>query len=252
MSAPVHDLALLVPDWPVPAQVRAVVTERTGGVSVGPYSSLNLAMHVGDDPAAVTVNRARLRAGLALSVEPCWLEQVHGVEVVDAAECTGNTPPRADAAVAFSPGAICVVMTADCLPVLLCDRAGTRVAAAHAGWRGLADGVLAATVARLACPPGELLAWLGPAIGPGAFEVGPEVRDIFLHRHATATDCFRAASGDRWLADIYQLARIELDAMGVKTLYGGGRCTVRESERFFSYRRDRQCGRMASLIWLQS
>ncbi|MDG4550150.1 MAG: peptidoglycan editing factor PgeF [Candidatus Contendobacter sp.] len=239
---------LIFPDWPAPARVRAASTIRHGGVSSSPYDSLNLADHVGDDPARVAENRRRLVAVAGYPAEPAWLQQVHGKGVV-AAE-TVRAPVAADAAWTREPGRPCVVMTADCLPVLLCDRAGTVVAAAHAGWRGLAGGVIAATVARMDAPPTELLAWLGPAIGPDAFEVGAEVRAAFLALDAGNVACFRPSPAGRWLADLYELARRQLQGLGVSVVYGGEFCTFGEAERFFSYRRESRTGRMATLIWL--
>jgi len=238
------------PDWPAPVRVRAVSTTRIGGESRGPYASLNLGDHVGDDPAAVAANRRLVRQRLDLPAEPRWLRQVHGCTVAgahaDALRC------EADAAVAFGPGAVCAVLTADCLPLLLCDRAGTRVAAVHAGWRGLAGGVVEAAVKRLAVEPEDLLVWLGPAIGSAAFEVGGEVRERFLETSGTvAADAFRPVALGKWLADLYLLARLRLAAIGVRAVFGGGLCTWADPERFFSYRRDGATGRMASLIWLQ-
>jgi hypothetical protein len=243
-----NNIDLITPDWPAPASVRAAVTARAGGVSRAPYDSFNLAAHVGDDPAAVRVNRARLRSALALPAEPLWLRQVHGVAVVDAARA--GTEPEADGAFAAQPGAVCAVLTADCLPVLLCNRDGTKVAALHAGWRGLAGGVLEAGVKALGIPGHELLAWLGPAIGPQAFEVGPEVRAAFMEHDSRAAQAFAAGRDGKYLADIYQLARQRLQRLGVAAVYGGGFCTVSERARFYSYRRDGASGRMASLIWL--
>lgn len=237
----------IFPDWPAPATVRALQTTRRGGVSRPPYTSLNLGGHVGDDPAAVAANRARLAAGLP--APPLWLEQVHGIGVVDADACVGRV--EADAAVARRSGRVCAVMTADCLPVLLCDRAGTVVAAVHAGWRGLCAGVVEATVAAMGVPAGELLAWQGPAIGPAAFEVGDEVRAAFMARDAAAAVAFRAVRPGKWLADIWLLARQRLAAAGLGAVYGGGRCTASETETFYSFRRDGVTGRMASCIWLQ-
>ncbi len=238
----------ILPDWPAPANVRAAVTTRAGGASRAPYDTFNLATHVGDDPAAVRENRARLRAALLLPAEPVWLKQVHGVVMVDAAQ--NGVEPEADGAFATQPGAVCAVLTADCLPVLLCNRAGTKVAALHAGWRGLAGGVIEAGVKVLGVPGSELLAWLGPAIGPASFEVGPEVRVAFIQRDTQAAQAFRGAREGKYLADIYQLARLRLLRLGVAAVYGGGFCTVTDSARFFSYRRDGATGRMASLIWL--
>ncbi|MNZ95268.1 Laccase domain protein YfiH [compost metagenome] len=238
---------LLVPDWPAPANVRACVTTRAGGVSQAPFDSFNLGDHVGDDLAAVAENRRRLQA--LLGCRPAWLSQVHGVAVVEA------DPARvaeADASWSATPGIACTIMTADCLPVLFCDRAGSRVAAAHAGWRGLAAGVLEASVAALSCPPSEVLVWLGPAIGPQAFEVGGEVREVFVAQHAEAAEAFvPSVNPGRFLADLYRLARIRLAAIGVTAVYGGGLCTFSDDARFYSYRREPRTGRLASLIWLE-
>lgn len=241
--------SLIIPDWPAPVQVRAASTTRWGGVSQPPYDLLNLAGHVGDDPASVAENRRRLTTALDCAHQPAWLEQVHGTTVVEAE--TVSAPVVADAAWTRAPGRPCVVMTADCLPVLLCDRAGMVVAAAHAGWRGLAAGVIGATVAHLPRPPMDLLAWLGPAIGPEAFEVGEEVRAAFVELDAGNAVCFRPSPAGRWLADIYELARRQLRGLGISEIYGGDFCTFSEPERFFSYRRELRTGRMASLIWLE-
>lgn len=243
-------MRLLRPDWPAPPAVRALSTTREGGVSMGPYASLNLGDHVGDDPVAVQRNRALLRAQAGLPVEPDWLQQVHGCTVSALPRATGGEC-AADASVAFGPGSVCVVMTADCLPVLLCDEAGSVVAAAHAGWRGLAGGVLEATVRRMERPGEQLLAWLGPAIGPAHFEVGDEVRDTFCAARTEATAAFRRTDGGRWLADLGLLARQRLAELGVRWIGGGEHCTFAEADRFFSYRRDGVSGRMASLIWLE-
>lgn len=240
---------LITPDWPAPARVRAAATTRVGGVSSRPYASLNLGAHVGDDPAAVAENRRRLGQALGLGQAPAWLDQVHGCDVADA-DVPATAVPVADAAVARARGHACVVMTADCLPVLFCDRAGSVVAAAHAGWRGLAAGVLEATVTAMDVAPAAILAWLGPAIGPGAFEVGPEVRAAFVARDPAHAAAFAAGSGDRHYADLYTLARQVLAGCGVGAVYGGGFCTFGERERFFSYRRDGRTGRQASLVWL--
>lgn len=239
---------LLVPDWPAPANVRAVQTLRTGGCSKAPWAQLNLGDHVADSPEHVAANRAELRRHLP--AEPLWLRQVHGVLAVDA-DLAVDTP-EADAAYARQVGRVCAVMTADCLPVLFCDRAGTVVAAAHAGWRGLLAGVLESTVAGMAVPPGEIMAWLGPAIGPAAFEVGEEVRAAFIARDPASAVAFTVTSQDKWLADIYLLARQRLHGLGLSAISGGDLCTVSDSGRFFSYRRDGVTGRMASLIWLAS
>lgn len=236
----------IVPDWPAPSGVRALVTTRSGGVSAAPYATLNLGAHVGDSADAVAENRARLRRHLP--AEPCWLEQIHGTAVADA-DHAGRGVPRADAAVARQPGRVCAVLTADCLPVLLCRDDGAVVAAAHAGWRGLAAGVLEAAVAAMDGPAHRLLAWLGPAIGPQAFEVGPEVRDVFVAHDAAAAQAFAPGRGDRCFADLYRLARLRLAAAGVMRVSGGGWCTFGDAARFYSYRRDGRTGRMATLIW---
>lgn len=232
--------------WPAPVGVRAGVTTRQGGTSEAPYTSLNLGGHVGDEPARVAANRDRLVAGAGLPAPPRWLAQVHGTRVVRA---PFDGVPEADAVWTDRPGVVCAVLTADCLPVLLCSDDGERLAAVHAGWRGLAAGVLEATVTALDAPGNRLLAWLGPAIGPRNFVVGPEVREAFLARDAGAAACFVAHRGDRWLADIYKLARRRLASLGVQRCYGGDFCTVEDVERFYSYRRDGVSGRLASLIW---
>ncbi|MFN3884799.1 MAG: peptidoglycan editing factor PgeF [Rhodocyclaceae bacterium] len=236
----------IVPDWPAPAHVHALVTTRRGGVSIGPHASFNLADHVGDDPAAVAENRRRLR--MLLPAEPVWLQQVHGTRCVDAARQPPDT--AADASFSRRPGVVCAVLTADCLPVLLCDEAGSIVAAAHAGWRGLAAGVIEAAVAAMAVPAERLIAWLGPAIGPESFEVGGEVRDAFIAHDPAAKAAFRARPNGKWLCDLYRLARLRLAALGVCRIASADFDTVREVERFYSYRRDGVTGRMASLIWI--
>lgn len=239
---------LITPDWPAPPSVRALTTTRRGGVSGGAFARFNLATHVGDDPACVARNRARLRRHARLPAEPCWLEQTHGTEVID---CTALHSGRmADACVARVPDCVCAVLTADCLPVLLCARDGSAVAVAHAGWRGLAAGILERTVQHLAIAPAALLAWLGPAIGPQAYVVGAEVRSIFCRADERATAAFQPAPAGRWFADLYLLARQRLAALGITQISGGERCTFREADWFFSYRRDGRTGRMATLIWL--
>jgi YfiH family protein len=242
----VHDW--LEPDWPAPPRVRAACTTRSGGVSTAPYASMNPADHVGDMAVAVQANRTRLQQQLALPAAPTWLQQVHGIDVVDAARVQGV--PAADAAWTGQPGVVCVVLTADCLPVLLCDREGGCVAAAHAGWRGLVAGVLEQTVRALPVAPDRLLAWLGPAIGPGAYVVGEEVRAAFLAHDAQAAAAFHPAAVGGWHADLYHLARQRLAEAGVQSVYGGGLCTFTDPGRFYSFRRDGATGRMAALIWL--
>ena len=238
---------LLMPDWPAPPRVRAAVTTRAGGVSTAPYDSLNLGLHVGDDAARVRENRRRLGEVLQLPAEPLWLRQVHGVAVAR----LPAQPDRveADAAVSTSAGGVCAILTADCLPVLLCDQQGSVVAAAHAGWRGLLAGVLEATVHAMNRPAAELMAWLGPAIGPSAFEVGGEVREAFTAHDSAAAQAFVAGVPGKYLADLYMLARQRLGGCGLLRVFGGDCCTFSD-QRFYSYRRDRNTGRMASLIWL--
>lgn len=242
-----HTIEFVLPDWPVPPAVRAAVTTRMGGVSTGPFATLNLASHVGDDPKAVAENRRRLHAALALPAEPSWLAQVHGREV---ARLPGPLPANADAAVAFGKGVVCAVLVADCLPVLLAGRDGDRIGIVHAGWRGLAAGVVEATVQALGARPGELIAWLGPCIGPQAFEVGAEVRDVFISHDAAAAREFTSGRAGRFLADLSALARRRLAACGVHDVHDSGLCTHADTARFYSHRRDGQTGRMAALIWL--
>lgn len=246
-SAASKPFDFVIPHWPAPAQVCAISTTRAGGVSHAPYESLNLGDHVGDDSAAVRENRARLRQALHLPAEPRWLQQVHGVCAVDGAELAA--PGAADACFAAQPGVVCAVLTADCLPLLICDRTGTQVAAVHAGWRGLLRGVIENVLDKFTAAPVELLVWLGPAIGPQAFEVGDEVRAEFIARDTGAGAAFRPHGG-RWLADIYALARQRLAARGITAVFGGEHCTYTETDRFYSFRRDGVTGRMASLIWL--
>ncbi len=240
----------ILPDWPAPDRVGAVVTTRVGGVSAAPFDTMNLGFHVGDDTAAVARNRALLLAALDLPVHPQWLNQVHGTRVERAV--AGGRELEADAVWSDIPGLACAIMTADCLPVLFCTRDGRRVAAAHAGWRGLLSGVLENTVTALDTDPARVLAWMGPAIGPDAFEVGTEVRDAFL-AHGDAEAAFRPHPDHhgKWFADLYLLASARLAALGVGHVGGGGWCTFSEPGRFFSFRRDGRTGRMASLVWIR-
>ncbi len=244
-----EDLKLIHPGWPAPSVVRACTTTRHGGVSRPPWDSLNLGGHVGDDPADVEENRRRLRTALALPAEPAWLNQIHSRHVVEAGAWA--TPPDADASVTREPGVVCAVMTADCLPVLFCADDGGEVAAAHAGWRGLAGGVLEAALAAMTTPNARVMAWLGPAIGPQAFEVGDEVREAFVSTESGAADAFIPHGPGHWLADLYALARLRLQRAGVTRIFGGDRCTYTERDFFYSYRRDGTTGRMASLIWIE-
>jgi YfiH family protein len=260
-------VAWVEPEWPAPAGVRALSTFRSGGVSAAPYASLNLGGHVGDLPEAVAENRRRLRAAAGLPAEPWWLTQVHGTNVIDLdaaadlvaaadldaaanRDASGPVGP-ADAAFTRRRGRVCAILTADCLPILLAADSEDLVAAAHAGWRGLAGGVIEATVKALPVAPEKLIAWLGPAIGPGHFEVGAEVRAALLAGDSGADTAFAANARERYMADLSALARRRLAALGVGRIYGGGRCTYAERDRYFSHRRDGMTGRQATLIWLE-
>lgn len=245
MNVPLHP-QWIVPDWPVAPRVKAVITTRAGGVSRGPYASFNVSARVGDDPDAVERNLEVLRS--MLPTDPVWLHQVHGNEVVDAA----SAPPfaHADAAVARNRHVVCAVMTADCMPVLLAHRQGKAIGVAHAGWRGMAAGVIEATVARLGVPATETVAYLGPAISTRAFEVGQDVYDAFVKNDNKAAAAFTPTAAGKFHADLYALARLRLARAGVHDAYGGGFCTHADQARFYSYRRDQVTGRMAALIWL--
>jgi polyphenol oxidase len=245
------ELDLIEPDWPAPARVRAAFTLRTGGVSGAPYDSLNVGAHVGDVSAAVEENRLRVRERLRLPGEPVWLQQVHGVEVADLDVGAPAPVGRADAAVTRALGRVCVIQVADCMPVLFAACDGSAVGAAHAGWRGLAGGVLEETVRHLGVPPAQLVAWLGPTIGQQHFEVGEEVRAAFVSHDPDAASAFELNARQRWQCDLYSLARRRLSALGVRSISGGSWCTHADAARFFSYRRDGQCGRMAALIWME-
>lgn len=236
-------LPLLLPDWPAPPNVRAFVSTREGGVSAGAFASLNLGAHVGDDPAAVAENRRRFARAAGIAA-PGWLSQVHGCDVVPANAAGGE---RADASWTAEAGLPCAVLTADCLPVLFAAVDGSCVAAAHAGWRGLAAGVLEATLATLPVPASRLMAWLGPAIGPDAFQVGDKVRTAFVGAAAEDAAAFKP-DGQRWRADLFGLARARLRRAGVESIHGGGICTVSDATRFFSHRRDGLSGRFATVI----
>jgi YfiH family protein len=249
--------AFIQPDWPAPDNVVAFTTTRQGGVSAPPYESLNLGFHVGDAPAAVAANRELLAPVLPSSAVPCWLQQIHSTRVVEAGSAQLDT--AADAAWSRSGNAACAVLTADCLPVLLSSLDGDVVAAVHAGWRGLVAGIVENTVQAMACEPDRLIAWLGPAISQPAFEVGPEVRDQFLQsvpsgQKQQTEACFLPGEQRQghYYADLYSLARIRLHSSGVHQVYGGGLCTYSDSERFYSYRRHGETGRMASVIALKN
>ncbi len=240
-------------DWPAPENIIAGSTTRRGGVSGGRYASLNLAAHVGDQPEHVVENRRRFVDMCDLPEEPYWLKQVHGIRVVRAgARNDAGGAPEADAAIGQADGDSCAIMTADCLPILLCSTDGDEIAAVHAGWRGLAGGVVAATVLEMHTAPSSVIAWLGPAISQDTFEVGDDVRDAFTALDAESADCFRANDRGRWQADLYGLARMRLAATGVTAAYGGDYCTAADPQRFFSHRRDGSCGRMVTFIHRRS
>ncbi len=241
---------LIFPDWPQPTNITSCSTTRIGGVSLMPFDSLNLGGHVGDDPLLVSKNRQRLLELAGMPQQPLWLEQVHGTTVLNftGGDIENN---QADAIYTNQVGKVCAVMTADCLPVLFCSKDGSEVAAAHAGWRGLCEGILENTLAKFAHPAHEIMAWLGPAIGPEKFEVGAEVREAFINKSSELAGGFTTC-GDKFLADIYFLAKKKLQKMGMTSIYGGSFCTVKEKNRFFSYRREGKTGRMASLIWINT
>lgn len=243
MKAP-HDW--IVPQWPAPACVKSLITTRNGGVSSGAHATFNLGLRAGDDPLHVAANRAQLRA--SLPADPAWLKQVHGTRVVKADSLT--KPVEADAAFTRTTATVCAVMMADCLPVLICDRDATVVGIAHAGWRGMSAGVIENTLEAMNVRADNLLAYLGPAIGPSAFEVGADVRDAFTAADKNAQIAFKPHREGKWLADLFVLARQRLHARGVSRIYGGGACTYADASRFYSYRRDGTTGRMAALIWL--
>lgn len=241
--------AMLKPDWDAPPRVHALVTTRAGGESGGPYASFNLATHVGDTPLAVAANRQQLRrAPFRVPAEPLWVEQMHGTRVLAAENYREGV--EADACLSRSPNLVCAVLTADCLPLLFCAEDASVVAAVHAGWRGLAAGIIEATVAAMATQPARLLAWLGPAIGAAAYEVGAEVHDAFCRQDAAAEQAFMPYGQDKWLCDLYLLTRQRLDRLGLDRVSGGNWCTFSDAQRFYSYRRDGATGRMASCIWL--
>ena len=241
--------AWLDADWPAPPGIRALTTTRHGlGVSQAPFDRLNLGIRCGDDVGAVIENRRQLEVALALPSSPRWLKQVHGVDVVVE---PGVDEPEADAAVTSTPGTVLAILTADCLPVVFAARDGSEIGAAHAGWRGLADGMLEATVAAMHTPASDIVAWLGPAAGPDAYEVGEEVFDAFVSRDAGASAAFAATRPGHWKVDLYALARRRLAGIGVTDLHGGGLCTISDPARFFSHRRDRRSGRIATLAWIE-
>lgn len=242
-------LTIIEADWPAPKHIRALATTRTGGHSAPPYDSFNLALHVGDDETAVIANRALLREELSLTSEPFWLNQIHSNLVLETDEVA--TSSHADGCIARSPQQICAVLVGDCLPVLLCNRAGTAVAALHCGWRGCLGGILQNAVQQLHTPPSEIMAWLGPAISPAAYEVGQEVYQAFIDHNPQYHLAFTAVAGDKYLASLYKIASITLASLGVTAVYGGNFCTANQTNQFFSYRRDGgKTGRIATLIWI--
>lgn len=240
----------IVPDWTASDHVKAFTSLRSGGVSVSPYDSLNLAQHVNDQTTHVEANRALLGTRLSIPTEPHWLEQVHGTTIQEI-KTASQQLAKADGSYTRATKQVCVVLTADCLPLLICDRQGSEVAAVHAGWRGLADGVIEAALDRFQSPAQELMVWLGPAIGPTVFEVGIEVREAFLRHTENADQAFTSLGNQKYLADIYELARQRLHLRGVHAVFGGQYCTYSQAPLFYSYRRDGVTGRMATLIWLE-
>jgi len=242
--------AFITPDWPAPAAIKSLSTTRQGGVSNTPYDQLNLATHVGDSAAAVSSNRQGLIELARLPEAPRWLNQTHGTTVVNSLDW--QLDMDADACYSTSANHVCTVMTADCLPVLICDKQARFVAAIHAGWRGLAAGIIEKTITHYHASPSELMVWLGPAIGPNQFEVGTDVYDIFTEQSTVAKHAFVQTDSSHYLADIYQLARLRIQQTGVDAIYGGNFCTASDPSLFFSYRRDNRCGRMASMIWIES
>ena len=245
--------SFLYPEWPAPSNIRALTTLRVGGVSESPFNTLNLATHVGDNLDSVMQNRAIISSELELPTEPVWLEQIHSDRAIEAIH--RPMPEQADASYTSKIGVVCAVLTADCLPLLICSNDGSQVAAVHAGWKGLLAGVVTKTIKALEKVSSHnqgYMVWLGPAIGPNCFEVGAEVRDDFVRKYLGNESAFVQLSSDKWLADIYHLARIELTKIGVNDVYSSAACTFTENESYYSYRRDGQTGRMASLIWRES
>jgi purine-nucleoside/S-methyl-5'-thioadenosine phosphorylase / adenosine deaminase len=239
---------LIIPNWPAPNNIKAVSTTRHSGFSLAPYAQLNLGSHVGDDPQLVDQNREYITQSANLPEEPRWLEQIHGTTIINSQHWQQDI--KADAIFSLQVSHVCAVMTADCLPILLCNQQGNIVAAIHAGWRGLAAGIIEKIIQTFSCDPSEIMVWLGPAIGPTQFEVGPEVYDLFVANDPTSSEAFKIKDPQHYLADIYLLARQRLQKNNVHKVFGGDFCTVSEKERFFSYRRDGITGRMASMIWI--
>ena len=238
----------LLPDWPAPSNIKALTTYRHGGYGQAPYESFNLASHVDDNPEIVEANRAHLIKQAKLPTSPLWLQQTHSTIVIDSQNWYIDIV--ADGLYSSLPNHVCSVLTADCLPILLCDKTGTQVAAVHAGWRGLANGIVEQAISHFDCSGDDILVWLGPAIGPNCFEVGHDVVSAFVDHDSEASNAFQQTDPDHFLADIYQLARLRLHRLGIHDVFGGTHCTVSESEQFFSYRRENITGRMATLIWI--
>ncbi len=237
----------IAPEWPAPPNIRSMITTRKGGVSKNGFASFNIAQHVGDDVKAVTNNRAALRE--FLPDEPLWLQQIHGNEVIHA-NAKSSQNMVGDAVITTIPNIVLAIQTADCLPVLLCNQSGSVIGACHAGWKGLCNGVIENTLQEMQCSPKDMIAYLGPAIGPNKFEVGADVRDAFISKHTIAASAFVQISNEKWLANIYSLAKMRLSFAGITDIYGGDFCTFSDKDRFYSYRREKVTGRMASLIWL--
>lgn len=240
--------SFIIPDWPAPETVKALSTTRSGGFSLSPYNSLNLGTHVDDEPNTVIKNRDYLVDAAQLPASPRWLNQIHSTRIINSTDWQFDID--ADAMISQQENHICTIMTADCLPLLLCNKQGDIVAAIHAGWRGLAAGIIEKTIAEFRCNPQDILVWLGPAIGPNQFEVGVDVYQTFTEHSAKAAQAFQQVDVSHYLADIYLLARQRLIALGVSAIFGGDLCTVSDKQRFFSYRRDQITGRMASMIWI--
>jgi purine-nucleoside/S-methyl-5'-thioadenosine phosphorylase / adenosine deaminase len=239
---------LIYPDWPAPENIKAISTTKIGGFSLSPYDGLNLADHVGDNPATVNKNRAYLNELAGLPESPRWLTQIHETRIINSRNWQANV--QADAMISNSVNHVCTIMTADCLPILLCSQRGNAVAAIHAGWRGLAAGIIENTINKLDCSPQDIIAWFGPAIGSSQFEVATDVHQLFTHDYPIAEQAFQQTDSSHYLANIYLLAKQRLNKLGVTAIYGGDYCTVTNDQFFFSYRRDGITGRMASMIWI--
>jgi len=245
--------SFITPVWPAPTNIKALTTTRQGGFSKNPFNGFNLAEHVNDDPLAVLANRQQLKSQMSLPQEPVWLHQVHSTTVVNIDNHSNQDPITADASYATKSNIVCCVMTADCLPILICDKNAHFVMAIHAGWRGLVDGIIENALNQMSMSPDDILVWLGPAIGANVYEVGNEVLELFLQQDKTyATGFLPSARAGHWFMDIYHLARLRFRLLGISNIFGGQYCTYQNSELFYSYRRDGVTGRMASLIWISA